>query len=453
MTYTPGQLATDILHLNLEQYSKLTPREWTVKLPDDISSWMFTRDKVRQAGMASYLILQISELGPSFPAAMKKVCKAGAHMSYGASLESIILKMLIDATIIDRTRSIQYMGFIHQALKTHGKTLCRILEERIEGSRNALFRTNSNTLLNGLEVNRETIGLYCCVLLFGIVNSNYDSGVRNEQREYLLDILIKPMFEPSSTIPAGQLANALRLVQKHSQIAARGIAILIGEQLSRIPAAEEIGAEANSFIAQLFSEQKVVEGAVYRIVYKGFQALKDGKEAPEVIAERVQTALHHIRQTCNKHRMDNAIVSTMKSMGHSSSFDVPDSASQAVGRWALVVQGIMAGAFDASACWWSILNEKDSINDYLNLQKSRNAILRTALSNLNRSFPRAFMLRFSELAILNNYHEKSINLLVHNMPDGEKVLQDVYKLVGDQMILSRMNGQSRREVLIHDLDL
>lgn len=453
MTYTPGQLATDILHLNMEQYSKLTPREWAVKLPEDISPWLFTRDKVRQAGMASYLILQISELGPSFPAAMKKVCKAGAHMSYGASLESIILKMLIDATIIDRPRSTQYMGFIHQALKTHGKVLCRILDERIEGSRNALFRTNSTTLLNGLEVNRETIGLYCCALLFGIVNSNCDSGIRNEQREYLLNILIKPMFEPSPSIPAGHLANALRLVQKHSPIAARGIAILIGEQLSRIPADEEIGVEANAFIGQLFSEQKVVEGAVYRIVYKAFQTLKDGQEAPEAIAARVQTALHHIRQSCNKHHLDNAIVSTMKSMGHSSSFDVPDNARQAADRWALVVQGVMAGAFDASACWWSILNEKASIHDYLNLQKSRNAILRTALSNLNRSFPRAFMLRFSELAILNHYHEKSINLLVHNMPDGEKVLQDVFKLVGDHVILGKMNGQSRREVLIHDLDL
>lgn len=453
MTYTPGELATDILHFNLEQYSKLTPREWTINIPDDISPWMFTRDKVRQTGMASYLVLQISELGPSFPAAMKKVCKAGAQMSYGTSLEGIILRMLIDATILDRPRSTQYMGFIHQALKTHGKVICRILEERVEGSRNSLFRTNSTTLLNGLEVNRETIGLYCCVLLFGIVNNNCDSSIRNEQREYLLDILIKPLFETTSVIPAGHLANALRLVQKHSQIAARGIAILIGEQLSRIPAAEEIGAEANAFIAELFSEQKVVEGAVYRIVYKAFQALKDGKEAPEVIAERVQTALQHIRQACNKHHMDNAIVSTMKSMGHSSSFEVPDNANQATGRWAVVVQAVMAGSFDASACWWSILNEKDSIHDYLNLQKSRNAILRSALSNLNRSFPRAFMLRFSELAILNHYHEKSINLLVHNMPDGEKVLQDVFKLVGDHVILGKMNGQSRREVLIHDLDL
>ena len=454
MSFTPGQLAADILHLHVEQTSRLSPKDWVVNLPDDISVWMMTRAKVRQAGMGSYLLLQVGEQAASFPAAMKKVCKAGALLPWGRSLESVMMSMLLEAVLVDRQHTRQLLGFVHQCLKTNGKALCRAFDEYLETRRDQLFRGSAPQLLKDIEINRETIGPYSCVLLLGL------SGVRdrvNSDQAFndLLNGLIRPLFDSSVAIGSAQVAHALRLILKHSEAGSRGVGLLVGAQLNSLAPGATLSAEATAFMAQIFSDPKVVQGTVFRCIHEAFQALKQGDGAAEQIAERARVALLHISAACNKQHLDNAIVSGMKTISRSSQVAAPKSAGAASSSgWSVVVNGIMAGAWNAPACWWSILNQQDSIHDYLNLQKSKNAILRSALGTLNlNEFSQPFMHRFAELAILGNYHEKSINLLVHAMPDGQKVLQDVYKLVGDPEILGKMDGSSRREVLIHDLDL
>lgn len=452
MSFTPEQLAADILHLHVEQTSKLSPNDWVTKLPDDISVWMMNRAKVRQAGMGSYLLLQVNKQAASFPAAMKKVCKAGASLPWGRSLESVMMQMLLEALLVDRQHSPQLLGFAHQCLKSNGKALCRAFDEYLETRRDQLFRGSAPQLLRDIEITRETVGIYSCALLLGFSAGN-ERVISDKAFNDLLNGLIKPIFEPTDLLSATQASHALKLILKHSEGGSRGIALLVGAQLANLAPDSTLNTEASAFMSQIFNDPKVIQGAVFRSVHGAFQALKQESEAAEQIAQRTQTALRHIGSVCNKQHLDNAIVSSMKTISRSSQIVVPKSAGAAASGWSILVNGIMSGACNAPACWWSILNQQDSIHDYLNLQKSKNAILRSALGKLTLNAIYPFMNRFAELAILENYHEKSINLLVHAMPDGQKVLQDVYKLVGDPSILGKMDGGSRREALIHDLDL
>ena len=453
MSFTPAQLAADILHLHVEQVSQLSPKDWVTKVPSDISPWLMPRDKLRRAGMGSYLLLHVAKQAASFPAAMKKVCKAGAALPYGRTLEAVMLNMLLEAVLVDRQHTHQLLGFVHQTLKSNGKVLCRIFGEYLETHGNETFNGCAPQLLGDDEINHETIGLYSVVLLFGI-SADFERLKRGGEFNRLRSRLIQPLFEPTEVLSAGQVGHALRLILKHSEAGSRSIAILLGSQLTRLKPGHTLNAEAGALMAQIFSDQEVVQGAVFRCIYEAFQALLLGEDSAEQITERTRTALLHIRSVSNKLHFDNAIVSSMKTISRSNQFRAPGNATLAAGGWSVVVKGIMAVACNSTACWWSILNLHFTIHDYLNLQKTKNATLRVALTTLGLiEFRNPFMTRFAELAILENYSEKSINLLVHAMPDGQKVLQSVYKLVGDPSILGKMDGGSRREALIHDLDL
>lgn len=56
-------------------------------------------------------------------------------------------------------------------------------------------------------------------------------------------------------------------------------------------------------------------------------------------------------------------------------------------------------------------------------------------------------------ALLRHYDEKSINLLLHNSPNPQKAMATIYAAVGDRTILERMNGASKKTVLMGELGL
>ncbi len=453
MPYTAEQLAADFLHLNIEQTSRLAPSDWVEKNPPNINPWVMSRDKVRRAGMGSYLILQAAKLAPSFPTAMKKIAKAGVAMNRLCALEPVMVCMLLDALVVDRAHSVELMGYVHQCLKTHGREFCRMVEHHLETRRINFTHGDVREFLNGLEVNRDTVGLYASMLLLDM-SKDAMSAVRDKQLEDLREILIKPIFEPSEVLNASAASHALRPILKHSTRGAKMIAMIVGAQLTQMGPDQELGADATGFIKQIFEDQAVVEATVFQIAYRGFELMHRTKGQPVAPCAQVASALSKIGAVCNKQHLDNSIVAAMKTISRSSRFETPDRGKGGGSPWGELVMAIMGAAHNSQACWWSILNQQHSINNYLNLQKSKNTLLRSALTEIGRSQSMVpFLARFAELAIREHYHERSINMLVHAMPDGQKVLKEVYQLVGDQSILERMENGTRRDVLIQDLDL
>ena len=453
MPYTAEQLAADFLHLNSEQTSRLAPANWVEKNQPNINPWVMSRDKVIQAGMGSYLLLQAGKIAPSFPTAMKKIARAGVAMNRLSALEPVMVRMLMDALLVDRAHSVELMGFVHQCLKTQGREFCRVVEHHLETRRISFTLGDIREFLNGLEINRDTIGLYASILLLDM-GKDAVSAVRDKQLEDLREILIKPIFEPTEVLSASAASHALRPILKHSTRGAKIIAMITGAQLTKMEPDQELSSDATGFIKQIFEDQAVVEATVFQIAYRGFELMHRTKGEPVRTVQHVASALSKIGAVCNKQHLDNSIVAAIKTISRSSRFETPARGRGVDSPWGELVMAIMGAAHNSQACWWSILNQQHSINNYLSLQKSKNRLLRSALTEISRGQSTVpFLARFAELAIREHYHERSINMLVHAMPDGQQVLKEVYHLVGDQTILERMESGTRRDVLIQDLDL
>lgn len=462
MSITALDIAEDMLNLSINEASRLYDEA------DDHATASYTsqrlyisRAKVKLMHQSAYLIRKMQELAPSFPAAMIMVEKAGKHLPQSNRLPGSIFKALFDAIAVNESHTLQHMGAVWQMLKTDGRRLVSAIEAHRHAEKSSHSFQMLGYAMSSQEVNRDTMALHVCSSLFyPALNCDIESLARAmpfiEFRQMAAHIF-SPIFAPSWGSEAKASSEAMRLVKKHSPAGGEAIGYLYALHSMKSEASHGVplSAEGAAFSRQLIDSAGMVNGMVGLIVSLAMSQFdpnrRKGLEA-SIDINSASKRLAFIFENANKLQFDAAIIAAFRRVALQIKF-IPDDAG-APARLGEVVDAIIGCAHEKAGCWWSILNAREGLTDYKNLSKGKNSILRSSIEVMMRGTQWGdFYHAVARQALLRHYDEKSINLLLHNSPNQQKAMATIYAAVGDRTILERMNGASKKTVLMGELGL
>jgi hypothetical protein len=459
---TAFDIAEDILRLNISQVSRLYDEV------DDKATASYTkqrlsisREQVRLMHKGAYLIRKVEALAPSFPAALKMVEKAGKHLPQANMLSCSIFKSLFDAICVNESHTQQHMRSVWQMVKVDGRRLVRAIESNKAAEKTSYKHQMLLYAMTGLEVNQDTMPLHVCSLLFfpeGAANiESLAQATPVEEFRQMATHIFSPIFASSWGPAAKASSEAIRLVKKHSRPGSEAIGYLYAMHSMKDETNQGVplSAEGAAFSRQLMDSQGIVKGMIKLIVSQAMNQFNPNRGVEfktSIATDSISARLTFVFDHANKLQFDAAIISAFRSAALRIRF-IPENPG-AMDRFGDVVDEIIGCAHEKAGCWWSILNAKEGLTDYMSLSKGKNSILRSAIEVLMSStYSGNFYHAVAAKALLRHYDEKSINLLLHNSANPQKTMAVIYSAVGDRAILEKMSGATKKTTLMSELGL